>query len=494
SDSTETLIEIRAPFDGTIVYRAPFVNGDKVDADAPVLVVAGGETYLSGDYIYEANLKGNVQFFAYIDGKKTQLEKYPYTALDYSMRRARFGLGGTHVETGSCIGVFVESVLKEKALCIPVDALKADKEGFYCFVLEDGKQVKKRVRTGIVTDLVAEITEGLKENETVIVSTVSRDSAGTKTSTAKYETFSNDNNYVGTTEYNNTTLYFENEGIMFSKFLVNEGQQVKKGDPIAECETIVSGKAIEDIEKEIERLTEKIDSFTASAEASRALILKNAESLPASEKRLTELKLIRTETELKRDTDGLKKEKDKLEKELKSLMGQIMTEILYAPMDGVIDKLAYISEGTEITGTRWIAMMHSEEEEYIAITDTDMTVNAGVRVAVRANGNEYYDGTVVQSDSVLSGKGRTGKAYVLLDDKNVVLSRLQNVSVVVRKPVIEHVLTVPRSALMTSGDREYVLIARDGVCKKRYVTTGPSNGEFYCILNGISEGDTVVTQ
>ncbi|MCR5823448.1 MAG: hypothetical protein K6G60_03355 [Lachnospiraceae bacterium] len=490
----EKVMEIRAPFDGKIVYRAPFVYGDKVDADYPLFAVSGGETYLLGDYIYEADLKGDVKFYAYVDGERLELEKYPYSAADYIARRARFKVPENSIETGSTVGVFVESILKKDALCIPIDAVKADSEGYYCIVIKDGENLKKQIKIGSRTSAVAEILEGLEENDEVVVSTVSRTATGTKTGTARFDTFSKDNSYVGTPEFNNTTLYFNSDDMVFDGFFIDEGQRVKKGEALARCVSKSSGKTLEELEQELSRVTEKIERFETSAKTSRTAVSENMKNLPAEEKKLAELKILRIDTECEKNVFNLKIKKTELEKETDGLKGRIASEVLKAPMDGVVDKLAYVSEGSAVGSDRWMVMMHSEEEEFISVTDRDGVITAGVKVSVQANGNEFYDGTVVQSDSVLEGKGKIGKAYILLDDASVELSGLHNIVVIVKDPVIEHVLLIPRAALMVAGNREYVLVAADGVCKKRYVTTGPSNGEYYCILNGISEGDEVVIQ
>jgi RND family efflux transporter MFP subunit len=57
----------------------------------------------------------------------------------------------------------------------------------------------------------------------------------------------------------------------------------------------------------------------------------------------------------------------------------------------------------------------------------------------------------------------------------------------------EHALTIPKEALMRSGERVYVFRVRDGRAEKTDVTTGIQQGDNVEILSGLEEGEIVVT-
>ena len=60
----------------------------------------------------------------------------------------------------------------ENALMIPVEAMNADKEGDFVYVMEDGVVVRKNVVSGISSTEFIEIKEGITENDKVIVSSM----------------------------------------------------------------------------------------------------------------------------------------------------------------------------------------------------------------------------------------------------------------------------------------------------------------------------------
>lgn len=64
--------------------------------------------------------------------------------------------------------VQIESARKEQALLAPIECVNYDTEGAFCFVVEDGVIVRKKVEVGITSDTKVEIISGLKGGEQVI--------------------------------------------------------------------------------------------------------------------------------------------------------------------------------------------------------------------------------------------------------------------------------------------------------------------------------------
>lgn len=56
----------------------------------------------------------------------------------------------------------------ENALIVPIEVVNADKTGDFCYVIENGVVAKRRLVTGISSDLYIEVLEGLSEGEEII--------------------------------------------------------------------------------------------------------------------------------------------------------------------------------------------------------------------------------------------------------------------------------------------------------------------------------------
>ncbi|MBO4981380.1 MAG: efflux RND transporter periplasmic adaptor subunit [Lachnospiraceae bacterium] len=57
----------------------------------------------------------------------------------------------------------------ENALTIPVEAVNADKEGDFLYVIEDGKAVRRPIVCGITSDSYVEVVEGISEEDQIIL-------------------------------------------------------------------------------------------------------------------------------------------------------------------------------------------------------------------------------------------------------------------------------------------------------------------------------------
>jgi membrane fusion protein (multidrug efflux system) len=70
---------------------------------------------------------------------------------------------------GQLVQVKVESGTPEERVLVPQNALIADQEGVYVFIVEDGKVVQRRLKTGQPSGASVVVMEGLSGGEAVIV-------------------------------------------------------------------------------------------------------------------------------------------------------------------------------------------------------------------------------------------------------------------------------------------------------------------------------------
>ena len=65
---------------------------------------------------------------------------------------------------------------------------------------------------------------------------------------------------------------------------------------------------------------------------------------------------------------------------------------------------------------------------------------------------------------------------------------------VVMKADPEEALAVPEEAVVDTGERQVVFVAKpDGYFEKRDVKLGEKAGSYYRVISGLSEGEEVVT-
>ena len=67
--------------------------------------------------------------------------------------------------------VTIHTASAENVVTLPVEIVNADKQGDFCYVVEDGMVAIRRIVTGISSDSLIEVKEGLKEGDQVVYDT-----------------------------------------------------------------------------------------------------------------------------------------------------------------------------------------------------------------------------------------------------------------------------------------------------------------------------------
>lgn len=171
--------EITAPCSGRIVYISSAGKGDFVQGYVPVIYMADeSRLSLSTEFISESAIKGADRVYARIGSREFDITYIPYdreemtkAALAGEEMRTRFSIdeADTELAAGQFAVVMVYHFCKENALTIPINALHRDGSGQYVYKQVNGARVRCDVKTGMLTNTKAEITEGLEEGDMVYV-------------------------------------------------------------------------------------------------------------------------------------------------------------------------------------------------------------------------------------------------------------------------------------------------------------------------------------
>jgi Cu(I)/Ag(I) efflux system membrane fusion protein len=133
---------------------------------------------------------------------------------------------------------------------------------------------------------------------------------------------------------------------------------------------------------------------------------------------------------------------------------------------------------------------------YITIYEYEAgLVNTGTSVEARAVAypGEVFTGRVVSVMPILEAATRTLKVRALVDNPENKLKLEMFVNVTIKYDLGER-LAVPMDAVMPTGTRDIVFIARpDGYFEPRDVKLGQKAQGYYEVLQGLSDGEEVVT-
>ncbi len=107
--------------------------------------------------------------------------------------------------------------------------------------------------------------------------------------------------------------------------------------------------------------------------------------------------------------------------------------------------------------------------------------------------NEEYSGVITNIDQRVDVKSRTIKAYALIDNSNNLLrpGLLVNVDIILDE--IQDAVLVPEQSILTAKDYNYVFVADKDIAKLKKVQIGITNKGKTQILEGIKDGEAIVT-
>lgn len=169
----------------------------------------------------------------------------------------------------------------------------------------------------------------------------------------------------------------------------------------------------------------------------------------------------------------------------------------FIPADGVLAKLEirnghYLKIGDEIGHIQDLSKVWVEA----AIAESDLsTIKQGDNASINLMGNTtIYMAKVDYIYPAITPETRTGKVRLVVDNKDGSLKPAGYTTVNFTTTSTTEKITVPSEAILRSSVGEHVIVALDGdKFQSRIVKTGASSGGKTEILEGLREGETVVT-
>lgn len=171
--------EIKAPFEGRVVYIRDIENGDSIPEYTVIMCLADeSRLWLETEYIAEPIIRDVDKIYARINTKEYALEYQPCDPDEYVSKilndeevktRFRVVAEDGELESGQFAVVVQMNTYRQNVLTIPVNALFQDTGSRYVYKVTGEERVKCNVTVGAIGDTKAEIIDGLKEGDMVYV-------------------------------------------------------------------------------------------------------------------------------------------------------------------------------------------------------------------------------------------------------------------------------------------------------------------------------------
>ena len=169
-----------------------------------------------------------------------------------------------------------------------------------------------------------------------------------------------------------------------------------------------------------------------------------------------------------------------------------------AEFNGVVTEMNVVEGATPAVGTQLFKLESTDDVKVtIEVTKYDLEkLSAGQKAVVTIAGSKY-DGEVSKINKMAT-KNNSGAAVVSADikilnpDEKIFLGVEAKIAVNTAK--VEQAVIVPAGAVNTDMDGDFVYVVENGFVVRKPVTTGISDGMNIEIMEGLQEGEQVMTE
>ncbi len=180
-----------------------------------------------------------------------------------------------------------------------------------------------------------------------------------------------------------------------------------------------------------------------------------------------------------------------------SALDTLQKENVHAPFAGIVYSVPvqpseYVQAGDTLL--KLADLSHIQIRSYFDEPEIGrLAVGQPVTIAWDAHPGRIWHGHIVRTPSTIItyGTRHVGEAILTVDDADGVLLPNTNVTLTVTTNDLQHVLTIPREALHTDGDQNYVYQVVDNQLRKVPIQIGALNLTMVEVLSGIDEHATV---
>jgi membrane fusion protein (multidrug efflux system) len=253
------------------------------------------------------------------------------------------------------------------------------------------------------------------------------------------------------------------------KINFEEGTRVRQGQILVQIDD-------SELQPNIQKLQAQLE--TAREEYSRKKQLIDIEGISQEEFEVAQLKVTTLQSDIQLVEARLRKSK------------------ITAPFDGIIG-LRKVSQGAFVSVGNDIAKLVQSDPVKIEFSVPELhagKITVGTEVHFTLTGSDkVYKATVFATEPVLDPDTRSLRIRAKADNKKGELIPGSYAELTINLAPIENGLLVPALSVTQDIKGLKLYVINDGIAAARYVRTGIQKDEFVQIIDGVNQGDTVIT-
>lgn len=293
----------------------------------------------------------------------------------------------------------------------------------------------------------------------------------------------------------NKTLYCEYpNAILMNPINIRDGSEIKAGEVIATFTFGVSNAELSRLElaysETVRAMNKQLANYQASIDAySQAAMAGGTEGAIAAmrkEQTQMDMQVYRLSVEQQLVQQG---------KVLEEYRDLFTTKTLIAPEDGKVMWSVELNTDAVLGEGEPILTYYTDDVRYMKVSNGSVDFYKmavpGTKVTISDNNNEI-EGTVISSPAGIDEVSSNYDVYITSDSFDELNSR-SGYSVSCTILQLENMLLLDKKAIQKDNDVTYVYVLEDGAPIRRNVFCGLEEEGVVCILDGLSEGQQVIT-
>lgn len=213
-----------------------------------------------------------------------------------------------------------------------------------------------------------------------------------------------------------------------------------------------------------------------------------------TQKRQSELRKVEGVSQA--DFDQATLQVNSLKADIELIKVQIRKTEIQAPFDGIIG-LRNVSVGAQISPSIAVAIIRKSDKlkiDFGVPEKYSRYIKPGLKVKFTLQGSETaYDATVFASERGIEASTRNLKIRAIIDSRSDELIPGAYANVVLRLSEDHNAMLIPSQAIIPQENKKNVIIASNGKAKFVAIKTGTRTSSRVEVLEGLKNGDTLVT-